>query len=180
MTKFTNTAPGARGILLKDGTTQIIEAGATVDRDTKLIASVHPDITEGEGLAPLVGGEPLKGVLTEEAAEALVAAARTEVAEQAQAHIDKLKSGHADEITALTTRATEAETALAAANDEITALKAAAQAEADKPKPVALSGKNKEQLLEVATAEGVTIEEGATNADIVSAIELHREASATA
>lgn len=39
----------------------------------------------------------------------------------------------------------------------------------------ALSGKNKAELLAIAEAEGVTIEDGATNADIVSAVELHRE-----
>jgi len=44
--------------------------------------------------------------------------------------------------------------------------------------PVALSGKNKAQLLEIAADEGVEIEDGATNADIVSAIELAREAKA--
>jgi hypothetical protein len=41
--------------------------------------------------------------------------------------------------------------------------------------PPALAGKNKAHLLEIAAAEGVTIEEGATNADIVAAIELGRE-----
>lgn len=42
-------------------------------------------------------------------------------------------------------------------------------------KPVSLTGKTKAQLLEIAAAESVTVEEGATNADIVSAIELARE-----
>lgn len=41
--------------------------------------------------------------------------------------------------------------------------------------PPALTGKNKAQLLEIAAAEGVEIEDGATNADIVAAIELGRE-----
>lgn len=45
--------------------------------------------------------------------------------------------------------------------------------------PPALSGKNKAELLEIAAAEGVEIEEGAKNADIVSAIELAREAAAS-
>jgi len=44
----------------------------------------------------------------------------------------------------------------------------------------ALSGKNKAELLEIAKAENVTIEDGATNADIVSAIELAREEAAKA
>ncbi|USA40223.1 hypothetical protein NCF86_03445 [Pelagerythrobacter marinus] len=52
--------------------------------------------------------------------------------------------------------------------------------EAAKPEAVALTGKNKAELLEIAKAEGVEIEEGATNADIVSAIELAREEAAKA
>ncbi|WP_354307314.1 hypothetical protein [Sphingomonas trueperi] len=43
-------------------------------------------------------------------------------------------------------------------------------------KPIALSGKDKAELLEIAEAEGVEIEDGATVADIKAAIELHREA----
>lgn len=42
-------------------------------------------------------------------------------------------------------------------------------------KPVSLSGKNKAELLAIAEAEGVEIEDGATNDDIKAAIELHRE-----
>ncbi|MFS0771045.1 hypothetical protein [Sphingomonas sp. 1P08PE] len=41
--------------------------------------------------------------------------------------------------------------------------------------PPALSGKTKAELLDIARAEGVEVEEGATNDDIRSAIELHRE-----
>lgn len=52
--------------------------------------------------------------------------------------------------------------------------------EGPKPGAVALTGKNKAELLEIAKAEGVEIEEGATNADIVSAIELAREEAAKA
>lgn len=44
----------------------------------------------------------------------------------------------------------------------------------------ALTGKNKAELLEIAKAENVTIEDNATNADIVSAIELAREEAAKA
>lgn len=44
--------------------------------------------------------------------------------------------------------------------------------------PPALTGKNKAELLAIAEAEGVEIEENATNADIVSAIELAREEKA--
>ena len=39
-----------------------------------------------------------------------------------------------------------------------------------------LAGKNKEALLKIAADEGVEIEDGATNDDIRSAIELKREA----
>lgn len=41
--------------------------------------------------------------------------------------------------------------------------------------PPALTGKNKAELLEIAAEEGVEIEEGAKNADIIAAIELARE-----
>ncbi|TZG25586.1 hypothetical protein [Sphingomonas montanisoli] len=44
--------------------------------------------------------------------------------------------------------------------------------------PVSLTGKNKADLLDIAKAEGVTIEDGATNDDIKSAIELAREEAA--
>ncbi|AJA07453.1 hypothetical protein SKP52_02590 [Sphingopyxis fribergensis] len=48
----------------------------------------------------------------------------------------------------------------------------------DSPKEgaVALTNKNKAELLEIAAAEGVTVEDGATNDDIKAAIELAREA----
>lgn len=42
----------------------------------------------------------------------------------------------------------------------------------------ALTGKNKVELLAIAKAENVTVEDGATNPDIVSAIELAREEKA--
>ncbi|WP_395326928.1 hypothetical protein WBP06_09445 [Novosphingobium sp. BL-8H] len=45
---------------------------------------------------------------------------------------------------------------------------------------VALTGKNKAELLAIAKAENVTVEDNATNADIVSAIELAREEAAKA
>ena len=40
--------------------------------------------------------------------------------------------------------------------------------------PPSLTGKNKAELLEIAEAEGVEIEDGATNAQIVDAIEAQR------
>ena len=51
-------------------------------------------------------------------------------------------------------------------------------AEGDDNQPVALKGKTKPQLLAIAADEKVTIEDGATNADIVAAIELAREDAA--
>lgn len=47
--------------------------------------------------------------------------------------------------------------------------------EAPKEGAVALTNKNKAELLEIAAAEGVTVEDGATNDDIKAAIELARE-----
>lgn len=46
--------------------------------------------------------------------------------------------------------------------------------------PVSLTGKNKADLLQIAFDEEVVISEGATNADIVKAIEAKREADAEA
>lgn len=43
--------------------------------------------------------------------------------------------------------------------------------------PPALTGKNKAELLEIAKAEGVTVEDGATNGQIVDAIEKKRAAA---
>ena len=51
MAKFTNTAPGARGVTLKDGNTFLVEAGATFERTKAEIAEMHPDIVEGDGTA---------------------------------------------------------------------------------------------------------------------------------
>jgi hypothetical protein len=53
MAKFTNPTVGARGVLLKDGAHQLIEAGETADIDEKLIADdgVHPDIEKGDAAA---------------------------------------------------------------------------------------------------------------------------------
>lgn len=48
--------------------------------------------------------------------------------------------------------------------------------EGPKEAAVALTNKNKAELLEIAAAEGVTVEDGATNDDIKAAIELAREA----
>jgi hypothetical protein len=79
MTKFTNTAPGARGILMKDGQTQLVEAGATVDRDPKLIDSMHPDIVEGDGIKVHVADTPTSQI------EALTARAETAEASLADA-----------------------------------------------------------------------------------------------
>ncbi len=45
------------------------------------------------------------------------------------------------------------------------------------PAPPALTGKNKAELLEIAADEGVSTEEGATNAEIVEAIEAKRRAA---
>lgn len=42
----------------------------------------------------------------------------------------------------------------------------------------ALTGKTKAELLDIAAAEGATVEAGSTNADIIAAIELKREAGA--
>lgn len=80
----------------------------------------------------------------------------------------------ADEVVALRARVAELEAQVAALDGDGDGKPGGSQ----KANPPALTGKNKEALLEIAKAEGVTIEDGATNADIVSAIELAREEAA--
>ena len=74
-----------------------------------------------------------------------------------------------DVLADLLARAEKAERERDAAYAKMTAMDAPA---ASLP---ALTGKNKADLLEIAKAEGVEIEDSATNDDIRSAIELHRE-----
>jgi hypothetical protein len=47
MAQFTNTASGARGINMKDGSTTFVEPGQTVELNKTDVAKVHPDIEEG-------------------------------------------------------------------------------------------------------------------------------------
>lgn len=52
------------------------------------------------------------------------------------------------------------------------------KAVADQTTPPSLSGKTKAELLEIAANEGVTIEDGATNAEIIERIESKRQGHA--
>jgi hypothetical protein len=45
--KFTNTAPGARGILLKDGSTVFVSAGETIELEEGAVKSVYEGIEKG-------------------------------------------------------------------------------------------------------------------------------------
>jgi len=47
MAHYTNTAPGARGIVMKDGTTKWVEPNQTVDLNKSDVDKVHEDIEEG-------------------------------------------------------------------------------------------------------------------------------------
>lgn len=47
MAKYTNTAPGARGIRMKDGSTVYVDAGAVLDVDGD-VEDIHPDIVKGD------------------------------------------------------------------------------------------------------------------------------------
>lgn len=44
MATYTNTAPGARGINLKDGGTVLVEAGGSIELDVAKVALAHPDL----------------------------------------------------------------------------------------------------------------------------------------
>lgn len=47
MAEFTNTAVGARGIVMKDKTTVWVEPGETVEVDEGETKSIHADIKKG-------------------------------------------------------------------------------------------------------------------------------------
>lgn len=55
--KFTNTAKGSRGLVMKDGSTVWIDAGQTVDLNKTDVAKGHPDIEEGAKAAKEVKDE---------------------------------------------------------------------------------------------------------------------------
>lgn len=44
MARFTNTSGGLRGVLMKDGETIWVEAGASAEIDEKQIAAPNPDV----------------------------------------------------------------------------------------------------------------------------------------
>ncbi len=179
------TGPGIYGAPTKDNPTGELAIGTEFD--------IKGDMPVGwKGRAVVVGVEPEEGsvaILNGDDDER-VTAAREEVRAEAQKFIDKLRGEHAEDLKALTERAEKAEGDLATANEQLAALTAKLAAfdrdgngnpggskTDDLP---GLTGKNKAELLEIAKAENVEVEEGATNADIVSAIELAREEAAKA
>lgn len=46
MAKFTNPTPGARGVLLKDGTYALVEAGGSAEIADKDVENAHPDLVK--------------------------------------------------------------------------------------------------------------------------------------
>ena len=98
-----------------------------------------------------------------------------------------IESGHTLDISALKVKGDlpdfgkPADQAERDANDVVALRARVAELEAQlagkdsAPKLPGLTGKSKSELLDIAKAEGVEIEDNATNADIIAAIELHRE-----
>jgi len=48
MAKFTNTHPGARGILMKNGEHKIVDPGQTIEIDEKEVVSVADGVEKGD------------------------------------------------------------------------------------------------------------------------------------
>lgn len=156
MEKFTNNAPGARGVRMKDGTTTFIDAGATVDLEESQIEHVHEDIAKGDRAAKVQADKFASGQGVD------------------MAEVETLKAAHARELNITTARAEKAEADLAEALDKIASLEADL-AEVTKPTDLpGLTGKNKAELLAIAKDEGAQVAEDATNAQIVEAIEAKR------
>jgi hypothetical protein len=154
MKSFTNHTAGPKGVNLNDGSTHWIEPGETVEIDPDTISGKLPDL-----------GKPSRAADDDDDEAYSVEAAREEVRQAAQTHIDAINAAHAAEIDDLTARAEDAEKALA-------------DAQAAPSKPISLSGKDKAKLLAIATLEDVQIEDGAKVDDIKAAIELAREEAA--
>lgn len=100
MKKFTNHAPGTRGVLMKDGTTIFIDPGKSVEIDETKISKL-PDL----------GAKPARSQ------------AETD---DATAEIEKLKADHATALKAEKDRADDAEKKLKDATAEIEKLKKSA------------------------------------------------------
>jgi len=158
-TKLTNISNGPRGLYTAEGLV-LVDAGATFEGELAKGEEPNDEWFAKPGSAAVKSGASAQST----AANAEIEAA-LERAERAEADLD-------------------------AANAEIEELKAklaALDGDGDgdvggsKPaEPAALTGKNKVDLLVIAAEEGVSIEDGATNDDIIAAIRLDREAKAQA
>lgn len=179
------TGPGIFGGITPENPTGEIAVGAEFE--------IKGDVPAGwKGRAVIVGEEPAEGsvFVGNDDDDSEVAKARREVIEKAEAEFERREKAHADEMRGLVARAEKAEADLQHAKEQIEALTAKLKAfdqDGDgstggraPQDPPSLSGKNKAELIDIAKAECVEIEEGATNADIVSAIELAREEKAKA
>lgn len=165
MTKVTNETGGPRAVHTIGGEVYFAKG------ETKDVEFAPGGITAARMIGLDVDGdEPDADTAPAVDMDKALEAARTEAAQAAQRQLDEQRDSYVEKLKAAEDRADAAEKALAEANEEIAALKAAA-----KPDRPGLTGKSKAELLAIAKAEGVEIEDGATNDDIKSAIELHRE-----
>ncbi len=166
MTKVTNETGGPRAVHTAAGEVFFAKG------ETKDVTFAPGGITAARMIGLDVDGEEGEVETDTLNIDEALEAARREVAEAAQAEMDRRQDAFTSELETANERAEAAEKDLEAARIEIAALKAAASSKPDLP---GLAGKNKAELIEIAKAEGVEIEDGATNDDIKSAIELHRE-----
>lgn len=179
------TGPGIHGAPTDENPTGEYPVGYEFDTEAGLPAG-------WTGRAVIVGDEPADGAVFVTGAEGSIDAEviRKEVIDKANERIAALLAQHSTDLADANGRADKAESDLADANDQIAALNAKIAAfdpDGDgkpggsaKQSPTALTGKNKAELLDIAKAENVEIEEGSTNDDIKTAIELAREEKAKA
>ncbi len=171
------TGPGIHGAPTTDNPTGEYPIGYEFDTDGDLPAG-------WVGRAVVVGDEPAESsvfVTGNGEGGDLIESARKEVIEKAEVEFKRLTASHSVEVAALTSRAEKAEAEASDLRGKLAAFDRDGDGKtggAAKQNPPALTGKNKAELVEIANSEGVEIEDGSTNEDIRSAIELAREAAA--
>jgi len=179
MTEVTNKTDGPRAVHTIAGEVYFGKG------ETKNVEFAPGGITAARMIGLDVDGEEPDADAPATDISAALESARREVAEAAQAEMDRRDTKNAERLAAANDRADKAEQAYADALiviDELKVKLAALDLDGDgnpggsrQSLPPSLSNKTKAELIEIAKAEGVEIEDGATNDDIKSAIELHRE-----
>lgn len=168
MPRFRNMTSGPKGIRDKAGVLHMVEAGQVSDNLQPMKGDPNeewfgdPDDTLEDR------GADIASRISEQDQEAI------------RAQFEQLRDNYEAQLSEARGSLSEVEDERDELRTEIEQLKAqlaeatrsdAGDGSNERP---ALSGKNKPELLEIAEAEGVTVEDGATNAQIIEAIEAKR------